>query len=82
MREERAALKGQLAECEEELQDLESRAENQVLILRVKASPTASLLELDTAKILTAAQELANLHLLAKQQAARIRKIKDALGEK
>lgn len=80
MNEERLQLKGQLAECEQTMKELELQAEGQVMLLRMKARPTASLLELDTRAILAAAGELARLKLLADGTQEKIAKLRAALG--
>lgn len=82
MHEERLALKGQLAECERDLRALELQAEGQVLILRMKAPPTATLGELDTQALVAAAGELARLRLLADGMQQKITRLRAALGER
>lgn len=82
MNEERLSLKGQLTECEQDLRELELQAEGQVLILRMKARPTATLLELDTKALVAAAGELARLRLPAEGLSQKIRTLKGLLGER
>jgi len=80
MDESRMMQLGQLAEAERALREIETRADGQVLILRIRSSPVQRLADLKTDEIVGAAEALKRLQAEAGALAARIRTLRESLG--
>lgn len=80
MNEERLMLLGQLAEAKRALRAIETQADGQVLLIRMRALSTLQLMDYKTDEIVAAATALHNLQAQAREQQALIGQITEALG--
>jgi hypothetical protein len=80
MNEERMLLRGRLTEAERALKAVETQADGQVLILRMRTLPTLPLQMLKTEEIVSAATALHRLALEGTKLQLRIAEIHEALG--